>query len=148
MQSRQSDASQKLPSLYLELVSQKHPRENYTGTSITENMTKLCWRASDQFKSKLVRKFPRGNRAWPSFSKTSFFGLFGPRKAQKRRCLRKFPRGNRALPSFSKTSFFGLFGPRIEPCQVSQKHPFLDFLAREKLKNDVVRENSPGPRWV
>ena len=123
MQSRQSDASQKLPSLYLELVSQKHPRENYTGTSITENMTKLCWRASDQFKSKLVRKFPRGNRAWPSFSKTSFFGLFGPRKAQKRRCLRKFPRGNRALPSFSKTSF-------------------LDFLAREKLKNDVSEKIS------
>ena len=123
MQSRQSDASQKFPSLYLELlelVSQKHLRENYTGTSITENITKLCWRASDQFKSKLVRKFTSGNRAWPSFIKTALFRLFGPRKAQKRRCLRKFPRGNRALPSFSKTSFFGLLGLRK-----AQKRRFL-----------------------
>ena len=53
------------------------------------------------------------------------FWTFWPAKSSKTTFLRKIRRGNRARPSFSKTSF-------------------LDFLAREKLKNDVFEKNPQG----
>ena len=51
------------------------------------------------------------------------FWTFWSAKSSKTTFLRKIRRGNRARPSFSKTSF-------------------LDFLAREKLKNDVFEKIS------
>jgi hypothetical protein len=68
---------------------------------------------------------PGGNRAWLSFSKTSFLG-FRSRKAKKTTFLREVQR------------------PREESSQTNSQNVFFSVFGREKIKNDVFEKSAPA----